>query len=41
MIINYQYKYTDFKLFFLKILLKIIHNSHQEINKIKGMYFYD
>ena len=37
MIINYRYKYTDFKLFFLKILLKIIHNSHQEINKIKSI----
>ena len=33
MIINYWNKYTDFKLFFLKKMLKIIHIFHQEINK--------
>jgi len=29
MIINYLYKYTDFNLFFLKYLLKIMHNFQQ------------
>jgi hypothetical protein len=32
MIINYDYKDRDFKLFFLKKNLKLIHNSSQEIN---------
>ena len=32
MIINYRGKYTEFKLFFLKYLLKIMHIFHQEIN---------
>jgi hypothetical protein len=31
MIINYRYKYTEIKLFFLKYLLKIMHIFHQEI----------
>jgi hypothetical protein len=32
MIINYRDKYTDFKLFFLKKMLKIMHIFNQEIN---------
>jgi|GEM_PF-1889681 len=32
MIINYRYKYTNFKLFFLKKMLKIMHIFHLEIN---------
>jgi hypothetical protein len=32
MIINYCCKYTDFKLFFLNKMLKIIHIFNQEIN---------
>jgi len=32
MIINYRYKYTDYKLFFLKKKLKIMHNFKQEMN---------
>jgi hypothetical protein len=32
MIINYRDKYTDFKLFFLKKMLKIMHIFQQEIN---------
>ena len=32
MIINYRDKYTDFKLFFLKKMFKIIHIFNQEIN---------
>jgi len=32
MIINYRGKYTEFKLFFLKYLLKIMHIFKQEIN---------
>jgi len=32
MIINYRYKYTEIKLFFLKYLLKIMHIFHQKIN---------
>jgi len=33
MIINYQDKYTDFKLLFLKKMLKIIHIFQQKINR--------
>jgi hypothetical protein len=32
MIINYPHKYTYLKRFFIKYMLKIIHNFHQEIN---------
>jgi hypothetical protein len=31
MIINYRYKYTDFKSFFLKYLLKIMQSFQLEI----------
>lgn len=32
MIINHHRKYSDFKWFFRKYLLKIMHNSYEEIN---------
>jgi hypothetical protein len=36
MIINYQDKYTDFKLFYLKKMLKILYNFRLEIKTKRG-----
>jgi hypothetical protein len=36
MIINYRDKYKDFKLFFLKKMLKIMHIFQQKINSEKS-----
>jgi len=43
MIINYCYKYTDFKLFFVKKNIKLIHILAQEINNknIPGKFHLD
>jgi hypothetical protein len=35
MIINYPFKYTDLKRFFLQKMIKIMHNFHEEINTKK------